>query len=187
MFRNNPDEYYLPSQCSSSSNQQETTNNNISKGNEENVKRLRGLFVDFDNKRAQDASNVDLYQNEWIQFKCDICGGLFNNHMAMKTHRIIKHIVERVYQCDNCEKMFGFKESLAIHKRTCVKPETQKPETKDENAEQNIKLNFMFDFSSIKVGSPSPEINKSSLTCTDCGGSFAKKALLIWHQRHVCK
>lgn len=184
MFRDNPEEYYLPDQCSSSN--QQTGNNIISKGNEENLKRLRGLFVDFDQKRAQVTTNVDLVQNEFIKFLCDSCGESFNNRMAMKTHKIIKHIVQRVYECESCSRLFAFKESLTVHRRTCGKEEDCKP-TKNEEPTQ-IKVNFMLDFSSIKVESPSPNLNQSSsLTCSDCGGSFAKIALLKWHQRHVCK
>lgn len=184
LFRNNPEEYYLPEQCSWN-NQQIT--NDISRGNEENLKRLRGLFVDFDQKRAQVTTNVDLFQDEFIKFRCDSCGESFNNRMAMKTHKIIKHIVQRVYECESCTRLFAFKESLTVHRRTCRKEEDLKPATKKNAEPQQIQVNFMLDFSSIKVNSPSPDHNKTSLTCSDCGGSFAKRALLIWHQRHVCK
>lgn len=185
MFRNNPEEYYLPNQCSSS----DQVSNNISRGNEENLKRLRGLFVDFDYKRAQVKTGLDLGQNEHRDFRCKDCQEPFNNRMALKTHRIIKHIVQRVYECEQCRKMFAFKESLMIHKRTCGKECKTKPVVKmEKQAPSEIKVNFMFDFSAIQVkGSSSPDISQSSLTCSDCGGSFAKKALLIWHRRHVCK
>lgn len=183
LFRDNPDEYYLPNESAFSTRH---VNNDISRGNEENVKRLRGLFVDFQKKRAQDGANVNLVHDQFMDFTCDKCGESFHNIMAMKTHRIIKHIVQKVYECDICCKQFAFKESLNVHKdkRSCIKePEEKQP--------QEIKVSFMLDFSSIKVqSSPPPPVNpssSSSLKCTDCGTPFAKKALLVWHRRHVCK
>lgn len=138
---------------------------------------------------------MNLVHDEFKSFKCEDCGETFHNDMAMKTHRIIKHIVQKVYECDICYKQFAFKESLHVHKekKNCVRdlpilvPESY-PKPKE------IKVNFVLDFSNIKVRSP-PEINSNSLqrspssplTCTDCGRPFAKKALLVWHQRHVCK
>lgn len=151
---------------------------------------MRGLFVDFDQKRAQVSTNVDLSQSEFITFRCETCGDCFNNRMAMKTHKIIKHIVQRVYECESCSKMFAFKESLTFHKRSCLKEDDYKQMKTKSKKTSEIKLNVMLDFSSIKVGPsspPSPCTSKSPLTCSDCGGSFAKRALLIWHQRHVCK
>ncbi|XP_023307838.2 zinc finger protein 271-like [Lucilia cuprina] len=76
--------------------------------------------------------NVNTFSTRSLPQRCDICGNIYNNYRALKTHQKNVHISEEKYSiCNHCGKKFKKPANLRVHINNAHLPkdtnETSKP------------------------------------------------------------
>ena len=69
------------------------------------------LNLDFSEKKKE------VVPKSKLGYDCELCGNLYNDRTGLRRHTLI-HTGERPYPCDQCEKKFRQKATLAKHQKS---------------------------------------------------------------------
>ncbi|XP_011852401.1 PREDICTED: zinc finger protein 701-like [Mandrillus leucophaeus] len=124
------------------------------------------------NKYGNNSLHSSLLTKKWEerkQYKCNVCGKVFNQKQYLACHRC--HTGEKPYKCNECGKTFGHNSALLVHKAI-------------HTGEKPCKCNEcgkVFNYKSNLACHHRLHTVKKPYKCNECGKVFNRKSNLECH------